>query len=52
MFLPRVGTAADRSWEEESLMMLGISRGAALALGRKYGQLVILFGETDRPATL
>lgn len=50
--LPGVSRAVDGSWEEESLLVLNISRGAAVALARKYGQLAIVFGEKAGPATL
>jgi hypothetical protein len=37
---------------EESFLVLGIDRAAAIALGRKYGQNAIVFGERGRPAEL
>jgi hypothetical protein len=51
-YLPGTGSAADGSWSEESLLALGISRAAAVALARKYGQLAILHGEQGGPAEL
>ena len=33
-------------------MVLGMSRAKAVALGQKYGQLAIVFGERDAPAEL
>ena len=51
--LPGVGIGDDPAWEpEESLMVLGMSRAKAVALGQKYGQLAIVFGERDAPAEL
>ncbi|MEO5896374.1 MAG: DUF3293 domain-containing protein [Vicinamibacterales bacterium] len=44
-YLEGLGVAQDRSWEEESLLILGISRAFAIALARKYGQLAIVVGE-------
>lgn len=45
------GEGEDENREpEESLMILGIPRGKAQALGRKYGQLAIVFGKRgERP---
>jgi hypothetical protein len=43
--LEGVGRALDGSWEEASLLVLGISRPSAVALARKYGQLAIVAGE-------
>jgi len=37
---------------EESLTILGISRAKAQALGRRYGQLAIVFGERGTPPEL
>ena len=51
--LPGEGIGEDSSWDpEESLMVLGISRGKAVALGSKYGQLAIVVGTRDSPAEL
>jgi hypothetical protein len=48
-----VGIGQDPAWEpEESLMILGISRRRAIKLGRKYGQLAIVFGRAGAPAEL
>jgi hypothetical protein len=45
--------AAGSTWKaEESFLVLGIDRAAAIALGRKYGQNAIVFGERGRPAEL
>jgi hypothetical protein len=51
--LPGVGKGEDPAWEpEESLMILGISRRKALTLGRRHGQLAIVFGRAGAPAHL
>ena len=43
--LPGEGIGDDPSWEpERSLMVLGISRGKAVTLAQKYGQLAIVVG--------
>jgi hypothetical protein len=47
------GVGQDSTWPpEESLCILGISRGAALALGRQFGQLGIVWGKRDGRAEL
>lgn len=47
------GIGQEPSWTpERSLMILGISRGRAVALGRKYGQLAVVFGERGRAPEL
>ena len=51
-FLPGVGRAADGSWAEDSLLVLDISRGAAIALARKFGQLAIVAGVRNGAAEL
>jgi hypothetical protein len=51
-FLPGISRAADGSWEEESLLVLNISKGAAVSLAQKYSQLAIVFGEKGGPAVL
>jgi hypothetical protein len=51
--LPGEGIAEDPGWEpEQCLMVLGISRGKAVALGRKYGQLAIVAGARGAAAEL
>lgn len=42
-FLRGEGRSADRSWREPSLLVLGIARAGAEALGREYGQNAIVF---------
>ena len=40
------GVGDDPKWDPEgSLMVLGISRGKAVALARRYGQLAIVYGQ-------
>jgi hypothetical protein len=47
------GVGEDPKWDpEESLMVLGISRGKAVSLARKYGQLAIVFGQRDTAPAL
>ena len=43
-FLEGVARADDGSWSEESLLVLGVSRDDALALGRDLGQAAVLVG--------
>ncbi len=52
-WLPGEGIGDDPSWPpEESLMVLGISRGKAVALGRHFGQLAVVVGRRGEPARL
>jgi hypothetical protein len=47
------GIGDDPFWPpEESLMVLGISRGKAVALGRHFGQLAVVIGRRGEPARL
>jgi hypothetical protein len=47
------GIGDDPSWPpEESLIVLGISRGKAIALGRHFGQLAVVVGRRGQPARL
>lgn len=44
-WLPGEGIGDDPSWKsEQSLLVLGISRGKAIALGRTFGQLAVVVG--------
>lgn len=43
-FLEGVARADDGVWEEESLLVMGIPRAEALALGREWGQHAMLVG--------
>jgi len=47
-FLRGEGRSADRRWREPSLLVLGIARRDAEALGRAYGQNAIVFVEKGR----
>ena len=50
---PGVGTPDTSTWEpEESLLILGIQRQAALQLARRFGQLAIVWGTRDTAAEL
>jgi hypothetical protein len=50
---PGEGVADDCRWSpEQSLLILGIARGDAVRLGRRYGQLAILCGELGGAAEL
>lgn len=51
-FLRGEGRSADRSWREPSLLVLGIPRGEAEALGREYAQNAIVFVEKGRAPEL
>ena len=47
------GVGEDPAWKpEKSLLILGINRGSAIELGRKYGQNAIVIGEKGMPAEL
>ena len=46
------GRSADRRWREPSLLVLGISRREAEALGREFGQNAIVFAEKGRAPEL
>ncbi len=50
---PGVGVGDDGTWPpEHSFFVLGICRDAALDLGRRYGQVAILYGERGGPVEL
>jgi hypothetical protein len=52
-WLPGEGRGDDPSWPpEDCLLVLGISRGKAVALGRAFGQLAILWGRRGDAARL
>jgi hypothetical protein len=52
-WLPGEGIGDDPAWKpEESLLVLGISAGKAVALGREFGQLAVVVGRRDGPARL
>lgn len=52
-FMPGEGIAQDPAWKpERSLMILGISRGRAESLGRRFGQLSIVVGRRGEPSEL
>jgi hypothetical protein len=51
--LPGEGIGEDPSWTaEESLLVMGISEGKAVALGRRHGQLAIVCGRKGAPSRL
>ena len=51
--LPGEGRGDDPSWApEESLLVLGISEGKAVSLGRQFGQLAIVVARAGKPARL
>jgi hypothetical protein len=51
--IPGVGIPGDAQWiQEDSLLILGLQRSEAAALGQKFGQLAIVFGERDGRAEL
>ena len=48
-----VGEPLDSEWTpEHSLLILGISQADAIALGHKHGQVAIVVGQFQEPATL
>ena len=49
---PGVGRGDDGSPPEESLLIAGITRDAAGALGERFSQNAVVFGELGRPAEL
>jgi hypothetical protein len=50
---PGEGVADDGRWPpEQSLLILGIARGDAVRLGRRYGQVAIVCGGVGRAAEL
>ena len=52
-FLPGEGRGDDPSWEpEDSLLVLRISEGKAVALGRQFGQLAVVVGRRGESARL
>jgi hypothetical protein len=51
--LPGRGIGDDPSWEpEESVLVLGMPRKAAVRIGRQFGQLAIVAGHRGFPARL
>jgi hypothetical protein len=51
--LPGEGIGEDPAWTpEQSLLVLGISRGKAERLGRRFGQLAIVVGRLGEPSRL
>jgi hypothetical protein len=47
-----VGIGADPSWQEDSVLALGLDRSTAAALGAAFGQHAIVVGDHDSPAEL
>ena len=51
--LPGEGIGEDPKWTpEESVLILGIGRREAIRLGRRFGQLAIVVGKLEGPASL
>jgi len=50
--LPATGRSSEGSWEEESILVLGISYKKAKALGSAFQQNAIVFGEVNGPIEL
>ena len=44
--------AQDGSWEEDSYLVIGISRDESRNICNQYGQLAFLYGEIGQPAEL
>lgn len=52
-WLPGEGVGDDPAWQsEESLFVLGMSRGKGVAFGRACGQLAVVVGQRGAPARL
>lgn len=51
-YLPAVGRSPDGRWSEDSLLVLDISRAAAIDLGRAFRQKAILYGRIGEEAEL
>lgn len=51
-FVDGEGRSADRAWREPSVLVLGMARAEAEALGREYGQNAIVFAEKGRAPEL
>jgi len=52
-FFPGEGVPADSAWPPEaSVLVLGINRAAAIAVGRRYGQNAIVVGAKGQAAEL
>src|SRR2546425_5971795 len=50
---PGEGLGDDRTWPaERSLLIAGVSREAAIHLGREFGQLAVVYGEIGVPPEL
>jgi len=46
------GIAKDKSWREDSFLIVGIDKKAAIQLGAKYGQLAIVTGSINNKSEL
>lgn len=46
------GIAKDKSWKEDSFLIVGIGKEKAIKLGTKYGQLAIVIGSANNKAKL
>ena len=51
-FYTGYGIAKDKSWKEESFLIVGIEKQEAKKLGAKYGQLAILIGKVGLKSEL
>jgi len=52
LFFPALGRSPDQSWQEQSLLLLNLSRETALKWGRYLEQNAILYGENNAIPTL
>ena len=50
--MPAIGRSRDGSWEEPSLLVLGISHNLAKAFGSCFMQTAIIYGEAGGPIEL
>lgn len=51
-FFPGRGVGRNGAWSEESVLVVGIDRETALAIGRRYAQAAIVVGGIEKAAKL
>ena len=42
-----IGESPDGAWSEDSIVILGLDRAAATAIGRRYGQIAMVWSGAD-----
>ena len=50
--MPATGRSTDGQWQETSLLVLGLPRASAKALGARFGQNAVVFAEAGGLAEL